>query len=144
MSEKKKNSNREILHQMKEIYFPSGTEYKDWMGYILKGDNRPSYHHIEKKEELRKKNLPTKATIENGAYLGKLSHEKLHYIEIIDKDLYECWNYIFRVINKMGIYPIEDVWKMIDNLQKETECLVSEEAKILRKKKKQTAKEKNS
>ena len=61
------------------------------------------------------------SSIENGAYLGTESHAVLHYIEKIDKDLYQAWNYIFLVINKMGIYPIDDIWEIIFHLQELTD-----------------------
>ena len=57
------------------------------------------------------------ATVENGAYLGKKSHEMLHQIEQLDPELYECWNDLFLMINKMRIYPIQDVWEMIYQLR---------------------------
>lgn len=112
--------NNEILKQMKKIYYLKNKEYLDWMGFKITDINKPSYHHITKAEYLRKNNESYCATTENGAYLGKKSHELLHKIESIDKELYDSWNYIFLVINKMQIYPIDDVWDIIFELQEKT------------------------
>lgn len=112
--------NNEILKQMKKIYYLKGKEYIDWMGFKITEENKPSYHHIKKAETLRKDNEDDEATIENGAYLGKKSHEMLHKLENIDKDLYDAWNYLFLVINKMKCYPIDDVLKMMYELKDKT------------------------
>lgn len=138
----KNDLNREILRQMRGIYYPKDKEYKDWMGYPITDNNKPSYHHIVKKEELKRLKQKTDATVKNGAYLGKRSHEKLHHIEILDEELYECWNYIFLVINRMKTYPIEDVWKMIEGLQNSSEELLHQDTKVLKKKKKEVGRRK--
>lgn len=98
---------------MKQIYYPKGCNYIDWMGYKITEENKPSYHHIEKAEELRGKKECDDATLENGAYLGKKSHELLHRIEVNDIELYNSWNYLFQLINKTGSYPTEDIWKLV-------------------------------
>jgi len=112
---------RAVLHEMKKLFYHKGAKYLDWMGYPITESNCPSYHHIEKAEDLRNDGLSDEATLENGAYLGKKSHEKLHLMEMIDHDLYLCWNDLFLLINKMGIYPIDDVWETVYLLQKRTE-----------------------
>jgi hypothetical protein len=110
-----------VLKAMKEIYYKDLSKRLDWMGYVITEYNKPTYHHIVKREELLKDNKDIGATLENGAYLGKRSHEMLHQIELIDHDLYECWNDLFLMINRMGIYPVEDVWKAIFHLRKLSE-----------------------
>ena len=134
--------NRLVLNEMKKIYYDESTPYYDWMGYRITEDNKPSYHHIEKREDLKKANKSIEATVENGAYLGKHSHEVLHRIELVDLELYEAWNYLFLVINKMECYPIEDVWKMIYSLQEKSEALLNQDDRILRRLKKEVAKSK--
>ena len=111
------DNKRDVLHKMKKIYYPKDKPYIDWMGFKITDINVPSYHRIEKAEDLRRKDESDRATVENGAYLGKKSHELLHHIEYLDKDLYVSWNYLFSLINKMGIYPIDDVWKIVYSLQ---------------------------
>ena len=124
--------NNEILKQMKKIYYPKGKEYIDWMGFKITEENKPSYHHIKKAEDLKKENESADATIENGAYLGKKSHEMLHRIEVIDKDLYDAWNHLFLLINKMKCYPIDDVLKIMNELkEKSIELLDNDNVKKL-------------
>ena len=112
--------NNEVLKQMKKIYYPKGKEYIDWMGFKITDENKPSYHHITKAQTLRQLDKNDDATLENGAYLGKKSHEMLHRIELIDKDLYDAWNHLFLLVNKMRCYPIDDVLKMIYQLKEKS------------------------
>lgn len=125
MSISKRKVNRHRLHEMRKIFYGHGEPHIDWMGYPITEENCRSYHHIVKKEELAKQGLDTKATVDNGAYLGKKSHEKLHQIEQLDPELYEAWNYLFLVINRMRCYPIPDVWDMVYDLQEKTEALLA-------------------
>ena len=125
---KKKNKStirKAVMKEMLDIYYPleyrQGEKYIDWMGYEIDEDNYPTYHHIEKREELRRHGESIDATLENGAYLGNQSHSALHFIETIDKDLYDAWNQLFLLINKMKCYPTDDILKMIENLQKLSE-----------------------
>lgn len=106
-----------VLKSMRAIYYKNVVNRLDWMGYLITEDNKPSYHHIVKKEDLIKEGISCAPTVENGAYLGTRSHEILHLLEIIDHDLYECWNDLFLMINEMRIYPIPDVWNMVYHLQ---------------------------
>lgn len=112
--------NNEILKQMKKIYYPKNVEYIDWMGFRITNENKPSYHHITKAEDLRKLDQKYDATVENGAYLGKKSHELLHKIEKIDKNLYDAWNHLFLLVNKNKCYPTDDIWDMIYKLKDES------------------------
>ena len=125
--------NNEVLKQMKKIYYPKNKEYIDWMGFKITEINKPSYHHIKKAEDLRKENESDIATISNGAYLGKKSHELLHKIEHLDKELYDSWNYLFLIINKMNTYPIDDVLKIIFELQEKSINLINEQNKKCKK-----------
>ncbi len=126
----KKNKNNIILNQMRDIYYPKekriGKYYLDWMGYSIDEENTPSYHHIIKSSTLKSENKDSNPTLENGAYLGVQSHYVLHYIEKIDIELYNAWNYLFLLINKMKCYPIDDVWKMVFNLQEITDKKIDE------------------
>ena len=123
--------NNEILHQMRKIYYPNDKEYIDWMGFKITEENKPSYHHIIKKEDLKKESENFDATVENGAYLGKKSHELLHKIEVMDIDLYHAWNKLFILINKSKEYPSEDILSKIYNLKERSLNLLNEE-KIMR------------
>ena len=124
--------NNEVLKQMRKIYYPKDSLYIDWMGFKITEDNKPSYHHIQKAEELRKKNESDVATVDNGAYLGKKSHELLHKIEGLDKDLYNSWNHLFLVINKAKTYPVDEVWDLVFELQARSIDLVKGNKKLLK------------
>ena len=112
------NKDKQLVHKaMRNIYYDGIAKRYDWMGFLITEDNKPTYHHIVKREELIERGESYIATVENGAYLGKRSHELLHQIEQLDHDLYECWNDLFLMINRMKTYPIEHVWSMIFRLQ---------------------------
>ena len=113
-------TNSEILRQMKKIYYSKDKEYIDFMGFRITNKNFPTYHHIVKKRTQKDNNEEYIPTISNGAYLGKQSHDLLHRIEHKDKELYEAWTEVFFIIVNMGIYPIDDVWKMVFELQEKT------------------------
>ena len=110
-----------VLSELLEEFYPKDKKKIDWMGNPLTNKNRPTYHHIEEVHELRTHKKDTSATRENGAILGVKSHRKLNILQTADPDLYECWNYLFKVINGMGVYPIDDVWKMVYSLKEKTE-----------------------
>ncbi len=112
--------NGEILKQMKKIYYPKDKEYMDWMGFKITNQNYPSYHHIVKVEVLKQEKADLVPTVSNGAYLGKKSHELLHRIEQYDKNIYEAWNKLFLIINKMQTYPEESIWDTVFELQEKT------------------------
>ena len=120
---------QQVLKEMKNIYYKDMASRLDWMGYLITEDNKPTYHHIIKREELIRNEKDYDATIENGAYLGKRSHEMLHEIELIDHDLYECWNDLFLAINKMAIYPVEHLWKTVFYLRDLSEKTIIEHKK---------------
>ncbi len=128
------NMNNEILKQMKKIYYPKGKEYIDWMGYKITDINKPSYHHIVKVEELKEDGKETVASIENGAYLGKKSHELLHKIEIIDREIYNLWNDLFIKINKERKYPSDELLSNIFDLNKATTLILGGKKSYLKKK----------
>ena len=117
---------KKVMKEMYKIYYDVDKEYIDWMGYKIDEDNYPTYHHIEKREDLIKENKDIEATIDNGAYLGIKSHQMLHDIEKIDKELYYSWNQLFLLINKMKCYPVDDVIKMINRLKDISEQLLEE------------------
>lgn len=124
--------NNEVLKQMRKIYYPKGSLYLDWMGFRITEENKPSYHHIIKAEELRHNKESDIATIENGAYLGKKSHELLHKIEVIDKDLYDSWNSLFMVINKKREPISDELWDEIYRLKTKTLKCLEKNNKVLK------------
>lgn len=118
---KKSDITKVVLSELINEFYPDDAKQIDWMGNPITNKNRPTYHHIVEARELKHQNKATTATKENGAVLGVKSHRKLNILETLDPELYECWNYLFLVVNNMGIYPIDDVWKMIYSLKEKTE-----------------------
>ena len=112
------NKNKQlVLKSMRNIYYKDIKKRYDWMGFLITEDNKPTYHHIAKREELIERGESYIATVENGAYLGKRSHELLHQIEQQDHDLYICWNDLFLMINNLRCHPVEHVWNIIFKLK---------------------------
>lgn len=109
-----------VLKSMREIYYNKSVPYLDWMGFPIDNDNKPSYHHITKSEDLKALGESSTPTIENGAYLGKRSHELLHSIELKDILLYQEWNALFRIINDERCYPSDELWYKIMELRDKT------------------------
>lgn len=120
----KKSKNREILKEMKEIYYPNldigDNKYLDWMGFEINSENKPSYHHITKYAKQKSDREAEQTTIENGAYLGEYSHIALHQIEKINIELYSRWNSLFKEIVKQRSFPSEDIWERVFELQIES------------------------
>ena len=120
----KKSKNKEILNQMKEIYYKGmnigDSKYLDWMGFEITYENKPSYHHIIKLQKQKSEGIAELTTIENGAYLGEYSHTALHQIERVDINLYNRWNNLFKEIVEQGTYPTIDLWEKVFDLQVES------------------------
>ena len=85
-----------ILEKLIEQY---GMYSVDWMGFKLSKNNPLTYHHIKKNSEKGKK------TIENGAPLTRAAHRFLNDLEILNPDLYEEWNKLFKDINNSEAPP---------------------------------------
>ena len=101
-------NNKEVLNQMIEIYGPLEI---DWMGYKITGSNRLTYHHITERRK------GGKSEISNGALLGKKSHDKLHRIEESHKELYDEYQYWFRIINDMKCHPTSEIMAIMEKLK---------------------------
>ena len=43
---------KKIMKKMYEIYYEENKRYIDWMGFEIDDENYPTYHHIEKREDL--------------------------------------------------------------------------------------------
>lgn len=84
------NDNKIILQEMIEIYKPDSM---DWMQYNITKKNILTLYHIRKICE------GGLTTTYNVALLTKSAHRVLNKVESIDKELYEAWNELFRLIN---------------------------------------------
>ena len=96
-------TNQKVLKEAITIFYPNDKlkkeECLDFMGYAINDYNMLTLHHITKAATLRSQGLSDVATIDNCACLGDYSHQALHYIETLDKDLYDDWNILFLKIN---------------------------------------------
>lgn len=107
-----RSKNRTILKQMRKVYYGNIralSPHLDFMGFEIDERNFPTYHHIMKASDLKRNNLDYKATFDNGAYLGDLSHNSLHeIIEKNDLELYDEWNNLFlKIISKRDVFDKE-------------------------------------
>lgn len=68
----------------------------DFMGNHFNQKSELTFHHIIKKEN------GGLDDITNGAALTDYSHKILHIIEVYDKDLYDTYTKIFKIINETG------------------------------------------
>lgn len=124
--------NREIYELFKEIYYDRKTHLYDWMGNLITEDNHRTYHHIVKAEDQRENGESDTPTLENGAFLGKRSHEQLHRIEHLDKELYMMWNLLFREINDSRDVITDELWEKIFDLHDITEKVDKKNKKTLK------------
>ena len=118
---RKSECDKKALREMIDIFYPNDmleneTCY-DWMGYEINEANFLTYHHITKAATLRSNNISDDATLDNGACLGNLSHSALHFIEKLDKELYDLWNDVFLLINKTRKLPDGEMMERIRVLQ---------------------------
>lgn len=104
--------NKTILKMMRKLYYGNIralSPHLDFMGYEIDERNYPTYHHIMKASDLKKNDLDYSATIDNGAYLGDLSHNFLHeVIEKNDLELYDDWTSLFyKIIETKSVFNDE-------------------------------------
>lgn len=100
--------NKEVLFEMFKIY---GNPHIDWMGFEVTKRNFITYHHI--KEE----RIGGKETVQNGALLTKSSHQKLHKLERNNPELYNEYQYWFKIMNEMECPPTDEIMAIIYSLK---------------------------
>lgn len=104
---------KEMINKMLIIY---GFNGKDWMGFRITKINPISNHHI-----IEKRNLPDELkeveNIENNAILSKESHKLLHMMEYYNPNLYEDYQYLFRLINDSQQPLNKEFWRLIYELK---------------------------
>lgn len=118
-----------VLDAMRKIYGPeecSDVEL-DWMGYEIDDENDAVYHHIVSEKDGGSND------IENGAILGRRSRHMLHRLQNVDPELFNAWNDVFLIVNRMGTYPVPEVWNMIMDCQTQTEQVLKENSRVLQK-----------
>lgn len=87
---------KEVKKDMILIY--NTTEY-DWMNYKIDEEDVITFHHIIKKEN------GGEYTLDNGALLTERAHSHLHFIEQVDKEIYDRINEVFLDINNQMCEP---------------------------------------
>ena len=100
--------NKEILSKMFKIY---GNPSIDWMGFRVTENNPITFHHIIEERNGGKGN------IHNGALLTNYAHQELHKLEISDKELYDEYQYWFKVINDMKCPPTKEIKNIMRHLK---------------------------
>ena len=114
--DQEKELKRSLILQMIELYHIKDI---DFMGEKIGKNNKnsPSYHHIVKVE------WGGETTLENGALLSLVSHERLHKLEIYDYDLYCKWNELFKRIKATGFN--KEIYTLIKELSLATNKVLS-------------------
>lgn len=113
---------KQVTHEMIEIFRINKLKY-DFMGYTFKRTNELSFHHlIVPKRECKAQGLGEGYLFWNGAILKQdTSHDYLHIIEAIDREL-------FLRITKYMIEENRNGKIDIDNLKRIRELLLYFEA----------------
>ena len=123
-------TNKKVLNELALYFYPNSnlnnSTYLDFMGAEFNSFNTPTIHHIVKASTLREKNENDAATIDNAAILGDISHQLLHQIELIDKDLYDEWNDLFLRINQSRKEFYDDFKDEILDLQFRSRLVLEE------------------
>lgn len=102
--------NRLVLEDMKRIF---GHTRTDWMGFKVTKHNKLTYHHINEKRN------GGEESVSNGALLTRKAHTYLHMLETLNPELYEEYNYYFRIINDMRRKPTSEIMEIMYYKQKE-------------------------
>ena len=100
--------NKDILYEMINIY---GINKIDWMGWEITSTNKLTYHHI-----IEKRN-GGEESVQNGALLTRKAHQALHQAEVYNPDLYNEYQYWFRIINDMMCPPTEEIMEIMRSLR---------------------------
>lgn len=113
-------TNKEVLYEMYKTY---GKPTTDWMGYKVTAKNYITYHHIH---EERNGGIEEAC---NGALLTRKAHEMLNTIFIIDRKLYDEYQYWFRIINDMKCPPSYKIMQTMYNLKKRAKEVINNNEK---------------
>lgn len=98
------DTNRSVREEMIRLYQLKRLGF-DFMGYIFSNKNQLSYHHL-----IVPKKYGGKATIENGAILRQnTSHDYLHKIEPIDREIFELITNRMIEMNRNGKLDVENL-----------------------------------
>ena len=102
----------------------------DIFNYEANTENKVTYHHIIKKEELKLLGFPTRKTIENGIALTTNAHSYLHLIEDFAPDIFYHLNKIILLITKERRLPTLEERNLIEIFLEAFEFRMSKYYKI--------------
>ena len=88
-------NNKDVRSKLFNMFYPMD---HDWMNYVIL-DDILTFHHIIKEED------GGNYVVDNGAILTQRAHTYLHYIEKIDKDIFNEINIVLKRINESRQEP---------------------------------------
>lgn len=98
------DTNRSVREEMIRLYQLKKLGF-DFMGYTFSNKGQLSYHHL-----IVPKKYGGKSTIENGAILRQnTSHDYLHKIEPIDREIFELITNRMIEMNRNGKLDVENL-----------------------------------
>lgn len=98
------DTNRSVREEMIRLYQLKKLGF-DFMGYTFNNKGQLSYHHL-----IVPKKYGGKSTIENGAILRQnTSHDYLHKIEPIDREIFELITNRMIEMNKNGKLDLDNL-----------------------------------
>lgn len=86
----------------------------DILNFKASKENKITYHHIIKVEELKLLGFPTKKTLKNGIALTRIGHSYLHLIEDFAPDIFYHLNKIILLITKEQRLPTKEERNLIE------------------------------
>lgn len=114
---------KSVMQILSELYIIDGI---DIFNYKINQENKLSYHHIIKQEELKILEFPTNRTIENGIVLTIIGHSYFHLIEVFAPDIFNHINKIILLITKERRLPTSEERSLIQILLEAFEYRMSE------------------
>ncbi len=99
---------------MKYLYDTYMLNNVDILNFEASKDNKVTYHHIIKVEDLNLLGFPTKKTIENGIVLTRIAHSYLHLIDDYAPDIFYHLNKIILLITKERRLPTIEERNLIE------------------------------
>ena len=117
----------EIIEKMEIIY---KSYVNDWMGWEVTGRNCLTIHHLEEKR--RKKGKKLEIEYPNRALLTKEAHIILHDLERFYPELYEEYNYMFRIINEMQCPLTFEIINIMGALRERAEAALNTESELVK------------
>ena len=116
-------SKTKIMRDLYDIYIENGI---DIMNFEASKENKVTYHHIIKVEDLLLLGFPIKKTMENGLALTRIAHSYLHLIEDFAPDIFFHLNKIILLLTKERRLPTLEERNLIEIFLEAFEYRMSE------------------